>query len=100
MRRLTLLSLLVVSSCSYADDVATKNLNALLAKMTSMQAHFEQHTLDPKNQPLQTLSGEMQVKRPGFFRGIPLNRLPSKSLPMHKRYGFMILSCNKPPNKN
>jgi outer membrane lipoprotein carrier protein len=68
MRRLTLLSLLVVSSCSYADDVATKNLNALLAKMTSMQAHFEQHTLDPKNQPLQTLSGEMQVKRPGFFR--------------------------------
>lgn len=57
-----------ISAVSHADDVASKNLNTLLAKMTSMQAHFEQHTLDPKNQPLQTLSGEMHVKRPGFFR--------------------------------
>ncbi len=68
MRRYSLFALVALSSVSYADAAATKNLNALLAKMSSMQAHFEQHTLDPKNQPLQTLSGEMRVKRPGFFR--------------------------------
>ena len=58
----------LVSSLSQADDAATQNLNALLGKIGSMSAHFEQHTLDPKNQPLQTLQGEMQVKRPGLFR--------------------------------
>ncbi len=58
----------VLSTLAFADDVASKNLNGLLGKITSMSAQFEQHTLDQKNQPLQTLQGEMQVKRPGLFR--------------------------------
>jgi outer membrane lipoprotein carrier protein len=36
--------------------------------MHSMRAHFEQYTLDPKDKPLQTLSGQMTVKRPNLFR--------------------------------
>lgn len=68
MRTSLLVLATMVSSLSHADNAASQNLNALLAKIGSMQAKFEQHTLDPKNQPLQTLQGEMQVKRPGLFR--------------------------------
>ena len=68
MRTFFLVLATLVSSVSQAADSASQNLNTLLGKIGSMQAKFEQHTLDPKNQPLQTLQGEMQVKRPGLFR--------------------------------
>ena len=68
MRVLNIAFLLLVSSTSFADEAASQKLNALLDKMHSMRAHFEQYTLDPKDKPLQTLSGEMTVKRPNLFR--------------------------------
>lgn len=61
----------LLCSCSVlaqADEAATKRLNALLGKITSMQSAFVQNTLDPQGKPLQTLNGHMQVKRPGNFR--------------------------------
>lgn len=68
MRIFSVVLLSMVSTLSLADDLATKNLNGLLTKITTMRATFEQHTLNQKNEPLQTLQGEMQVKRPGLFR--------------------------------
>lgn len=68
MRILSILALSVLSSFSIADEAASKKLNALLEKTSSMQGNFEQHTLDPKGKPLQTLSGKMLVQRPNLFR--------------------------------
>lgn len=51
-----------------AAENPTKQLNALLGKINSMQAAFVQNTLDPQGKPLQTLSGRMLVRRPGYFR--------------------------------
>lgn len=59
MRFVGIVALSLVSSISIADEVASKKLNALLEKTTSMQASFEQRTLDPKGQALQTLTGTM-----------------------------------------
>lgn len=51
-----------------AADSPAKQLNAMLGKVNSMQAAFTQNTLDPQGKPLQTLSGQMLVRRPGNFR--------------------------------
>ena len=68
MRVLTFFLLSLTSSWTVADEAASQKLNALLDKMQGMRAHFEQYTLDPKDKPLQTLSGQMTVKRPNLFR--------------------------------
>lgn len=51
-----------------ADQAASQQLNQLLAKTSSMQANFEQRTLDPKGKILQTQTGQMWVQRPYLFR--------------------------------
>ncbi len=68
--RLTTLALagLMTAPVAFAEDSPTKRLNAVLGKITSMQATFTQYTLDPDGKPLQTLKGTMSVKRPGNFR--------------------------------
>lgn len=68
MRFVGIVTLSLVCSVSIADEAASKKLNALLEKTNSMQASFEQRTLDPKGQPLQTLTGTMWVQRPYLFR--------------------------------
>ncbi|PTQ88313.1 outer membrane lipoprotein chaperone LolA [Agitococcus lubricus] len=67
MRYMVLLAA-VLSQVGHTEELATKNLNQLLGQIVTMRAHFDQHTLDAKNKPLQQLAGEMQVKRPGYFR--------------------------------
>lgn len=56
------------SNIVQADEAASQKLNVLLEKVTSMRANFEQHTIDPKGQSLQTLTGQMSVQRPYLFR--------------------------------
>ncbi|HQV21706.1 MAG TPA: outer membrane lipoprotein chaperone LolA, partial [Agitococcus sp.] len=68
MRFVGIVTLSLVCSVSIADEAASKKLNALLEKTNSMQASFEQRTLDPKGQALQTLTGTMWVQRPYLFR--------------------------------
>ena len=63
-----LLTGMLAASTAQAEDSPAKRLNALLGKVSSMQANFTQYTLDPQGKPLQTLTGLMSVKRPGFFR--------------------------------
>lgn len=68
MRALILMAGLALTAPLQAAETAAKQLNNLLGKVGSMQAAFSQNTLDPQGKPLQTLSGRMQVRRPGFFR--------------------------------
>ena len=68
MRMLTVITLATLSGLTIADEAASQKLNALLEKTTSISAHFEQNTLDPKGKSLQKIMGEMQVKRPNLFR--------------------------------
>ncbi len=67
-RHMTAVVLLCVASLAQAGDAATGKLNKLLQGISSMQADFKQQSFDAKGKPLQSLSGKMQVKRPGFFR--------------------------------
>ncbi|RZU45285.1 outer membrane lipoprotein carrier protein [Fluviicoccus keumensis] len=62
------LGLLLSAGPVLAAETPAKQLNSLLNKMDSMQAAFIQNTLDPQGKPLQTLSGQMLVRRPGYFR--------------------------------
>jgi len=68
MRIFSVLALSVLCNVSIADQAASQKLNALLEQTSSMQGNFEQHTLDSKGKRLQTLSGQMLVKRPNLFR--------------------------------
>lgn len=65
---LPVILLLSHSNIVVADEVSSQKLNALLTKISSMQANFEQHTIDPKGQTMQTLKGQMSVQRPYLFR--------------------------------
>lgn len=67
-RKISLAVLLCTASMSYAANNAADKLNGILQGITSMQAQFSQQTYDARGQSLHALSGEMQVKRPGFFR--------------------------------
>ena len=77
LRRLVLLAALATGSLAHADSGAA-HLNALLQSVSSLQAQFSQQSYDPKGKATQTLSGEMKVKRPGFFRWE--TQSPSKQL--------------------
>jgi outer membrane lipoprotein carrier protein len=50
-----------------ADDAATR-LTQVLTKISSMQADFQQQTVDAKGNAQATQKGLMSVKRPGMFR--------------------------------
>jgi outer membrane lipoprotein carrier protein len=69
----------LVLACGVARaDAGVDHLNSLLQGIRSMQAQFSQQTYDTKGKAVQTLSGVMKVKRPGYFRWETLS--PSKQL--------------------
>jgi len=63
-----LLAALMAGSLAHAADGGAAHLNALLQSVASMQADFSQQNYDAKGKALQALSGQMKVKRPGYFR--------------------------------
>lgn len=58
----------LLTMVAVADEQAAKALNARLTAVSSLQADFQQETLDARGSKQQVLQGKMSVKRPGYFR--------------------------------
>lgn len=67
MNRWCGLAVLLVACVARAESGAVQ-LGSLLQGIASLQGSFEQQSFDTKGKLTQKLSGDMQVKRPGFFR--------------------------------
>lgn len=67
-RQFSAVVLMCAATFASAAEDASVRLNGLLQNMNSMQAKYTQKTFDMRGNALQSLSGDMQVKRPGFFR--------------------------------
>lgn len=59
---------IVTSSLTFADAAALQDLQNKLQGIKSYSAGFVQNTLDGKGETLQSIQGEMQVKKPGLLR--------------------------------
>jgi outer membrane lipoprotein carrier protein len=68
LRGIAVMALVLASGLAQAADAGVEHLNGFLQGIRSMQAQFSQQTYDTKGKAVQTLSGEMKVKRPGYFR--------------------------------
>ncbi len=68
LQRLLFPLFLLLSLPAAADEAASSRLNALLTRVSSMQADFSQSTTDSRGQALQAQNGRMSVQRPGLFR--------------------------------
>lgn len=78
-RHMAVALVLCAAGVAQAADGAAAKLNGILQSVSSMEAQFAQQTFDQAGgKAKQTLTGEMKVKRPGYFRWETL--APSKQL--------------------
>lgn len=73
---MTALVLSVVAMVAVADEQAARALNARLTAVGSLQADFQQETLDARGSRQQVLQGKMSVQRPGYFRWDTVSPFP------------------------
>jgi len=69
---------LLAQSLAFAQSDAVGRLTALLADVQTIEANFEQLTLDASGTRIQELQGRMQLKKPGKFVWVTEEPLPQE----------------------
>ena len=68
MRKILLITAMLIAQCVHADDAALQKLSAQLDPVKSLQAQFVQTVSDNKGKVLQTSQGTLAVKRGNRLR--------------------------------